>query len=150
MKLTTLCYPIMNGRVLLAMKKRGFGAGKWNGPGGKVHAGETIEDACRRETREETGMILESIEPRGVFEFVYDGKPEWDTECHVFIATSFVGEPRETEEMRPEWFDLDAVPYSDMWDDDAVWLPGVLRGGSVSTRFFFDGNGKMLRHEDLA
>lgn len=34
--------------VLLGMKKRGFGAGKWNGFGGKVQPGETIEEAARQ------------------------------------------------------------------------------------------------------
>ena len=35
-------------RVLLGMKKRGFGAGKWNGFGGKLEPGETIEEAAKR------------------------------------------------------------------------------------------------------
>lgn len=47
-KLLTLVMVVQPGRVLLGMKKRGFGAGRWNGFGGKVHAGETIEDAARR------------------------------------------------------------------------------------------------------
>ena len=34
--------------VLLGMKKRGFGQGRWNGFGGKVQAGETVEDAAIR------------------------------------------------------------------------------------------------------
>ena len=29
-------------QILLAMKKRGFGVGKWTGAGGKVEDGETI------------------------------------------------------------------------------------------------------------
>jgi hypothetical protein len=39
MKLTTLCYVFGESRktILLAFKKRGFGQGMWNGPGGKVH-----------------------------------------------------------------------------------------------------------------
>lgn len=42
-------------QILLAMKKRGFGAGKWNGAGGKINAGETIEEATTREVDEELG-----------------------------------------------------------------------------------------------
>lgn len=48
-KLLTLVLIVQPGRVLLGMKKRGFGAGKWNGFGGKVQPGETIEDAARRQ-----------------------------------------------------------------------------------------------------
>lgn len=149
MKLTTLCYPIADGKVLLAMKKRGFGAGKWNGPGGKVEPDESIEEACRRETREETGFDPVGLEARGVIEFVFEGKPEWGNECHVFVATETTGDLCETEEMRPAWFSLDAVPYDDMWEDDAVWLSDVLRGGSVHERFYFDADGHLLRHEAL-
>lgn len=47
-KLLTLVLVVQPGKVLLGMKKRGFGAGKWNGFGGKVNPGETIEDAARR------------------------------------------------------------------------------------------------------
>lgn len=147
MKRTTLCYPIRDGHVLLAMKKRGFGAGRWNGPGGKVAEGETVEDACRRETHEETGVDLGAFEPRGVIEFVFEGRPEWDNECHVFVATEIRGEPLETEEMRPQWFPVDRIPLDEMWEDDPFWLPDVLRGGRVDRRFVFDAAGSLLRSE---
>jgi len=40
--------------VCLAMKKRGFGMGRWNGVGGKVDSlKETVEEAAKRETKEE-------------------------------------------------------------------------------------------------
>ena len=47
-KLLTLVLVVQPGRVLLGMKKRGFGVGKWNGFGGKVQPGESIEEAARR------------------------------------------------------------------------------------------------------
>lgn len=149
MKLTTLCYPIRDGQVLLAMKKRGFGAGKWNGPGGKVQQGESVEEACRRETMEETGLDV-TVEDRGIIEFIFDGKPDWANRCTVFVATVVSGMAVETEEMRPRWFALEDVPYDDMWEDDRVWLPGVFAGGRVMRRFFFDGDGRLLRHEPLS
>ncbi len=34
--------------ILLGLKKRGFGSGKWNGFGGKVEANESIEEAAKR------------------------------------------------------------------------------------------------------
>ena len=35
-------------RILLGMKKRGFGVNRWNGFGGKVEAGETIAQGAKR------------------------------------------------------------------------------------------------------
>ena len=47
-KILTLLFVLEPGRVLLGMKKRGFGMGRWNGFGGKVQAGETIEEGAIR------------------------------------------------------------------------------------------------------
>lgn len=44
------------------MKKRGFGAGRWNGTGGKVEAGETAQQATKRETEEEIGVLPHGLE----------------------------------------------------------------------------------------
>ena len=52
----TLCIPIKENGVLLGLKKRGFGSGRWNGFGGKVEEGETIEQATLRELDEEVGI----------------------------------------------------------------------------------------------
>ncbi len=149
MKLTTLCYPLFEDRVLLAMKKRGFGVGHWNGPGGKIEAGETSLEACVRETREEVGIEVQQLSHRGTIEFIYEGKPEWNNRCEIYVAMAFAGEVIESEEMLPKWFLLNEVPYDQMWEDDAIWLPGVLDGGTVSLRCTFDQAGHLLRHEAL-
>ena len=44
MRNATLMLIVDENKILLGMKKRGFGEGKWNGFGGKVNEGETIED----------------------------------------------------------------------------------------------------------
>ena len=44
----TLLFVRKDDEILLGMKKRGFGTGKWNGFGGKIEAGETIEQAAVR------------------------------------------------------------------------------------------------------
>ena len=50
-----------NDEILLAMKKRGFGVGKFNGVGGKLIIGETPEMAMLRETKEEMGLFQVSM-----------------------------------------------------------------------------------------
>lgn len=58
----TLCFLIKDNQILLAMKKRGFAAGKWNGAGGKMDdRDETIRDAAIRETGEEIGIAPTSL-----------------------------------------------------------------------------------------
>ena len=44
----TLVFVLDESRILLGLKKRGFGCGRWNGFGGKVEAGETIAEAAKR------------------------------------------------------------------------------------------------------
>lgn len=46
-----------NSLVMMGMKKRGFGVGKWNGFGGKVEAGESNEQAAIRELEEESSVV---------------------------------------------------------------------------------------------
>ena len=149
MKVTTLCYPIINNQILLAMKKRGFGVGKWNGPGGKLQGSETIEQACKREFFEETGARIKKMEHRGVVEFYYDQKSDWNQRCHIYVATEIFGEPQETEEMLPKWFSLNNIPYQSMWNDDPLWLPGVIDGGQADIRIYFDTDLNIYKHESI-
>ena len=48
----TLMFVVQGDSILLIEKKRGLGAGKINGPGGKIDPGETPEEAVMRETRD--------------------------------------------------------------------------------------------------
>lgn len=149
MRLTTLCYVVKDEKVLLAMKKRGLGEGKWNGPGGKVQFGETPLQACKREFFEETQAGVVDPEHRGIIEFVFEKKPDWDQRCYIYVGRDLSGQPQETEEMLPAWYKLDELPFDKMWEDDALWLLGVLKGGRVNMRFYFDEQGVMDKYEQI-
>ncbi|MEN9913132.1 MAG: hypothetical protein RLY66_540 [Candidatus Parcubacteria bacterium] len=136
-KLFTLCMIHQDGRILLGMKKIGFGAGNWNGFGGKVEPGEEIDAAAAREVREEAGVNPLDIQKVGILEFEFQNDPKV-MEVHIFSATTFSGEPVESDEMRPQWFDQDKIPYDNMWSDDRYWLPMVLQGKKFKGRFLFD------------
>ncbi len=132
-----LCFIVKDGRVLLIRKKRGLGAGKMNGPGGKLEPGETAHDSAVREVREEIGVTPLHVEERGVLHFQFtDG---YSLHCVVFIARDFTGELIETDEATPFWFPIESVPYHEMWEDDRHWLPEVLAGNSFNGWFVFDG-----------
>ena len=137
MKQATLCLLVKDNQILLAMKKRGFGIGKWNGVGGKVEDGEEIVDAVIRETKEEIGVDIKNPAQVGILHFYFPYKPEWDQEVHLFLAKDWQGNPKESEEMAPKWFLLNEIPYDKMWDDDKLWLPHILKGEKVQADFIF-------------
>ena len=147
MKQATLCLLIKDDRILLAMKKRGFGMGKWNGVGGKVKEGEEIVNAMIRETKEEIGIDVVNPEKFGIFHFVFPYKPEWDQDVHLFVAKEWRGEPVESEEMMPKWFSVNEIPYDKMWDDDKIWLPHILNGEKIEADFVFGEGEKIIEHK---
>lgn len=145
-----LVYLFRGDKVLLIMKKRGFGEGKYNGPGGKVKEGETVEQCAIRELQEEIKVTPSDLEQFGYLEFVFLKKLEWNTIVHVFRAGSFDGEPEETEECIPEWFGVDELPYEKMWDDDKYWFPLFLRGEKFKKRFYFgDDDETVVKYENI-
>ncbi|MDD2807092.1 MAG: 8-oxo-dGTP diphosphatase [Patescibacteria group bacterium] len=142
-KILTLCLVIKDGQILLGMKKRGLGTGKWNGFGGKVEVGETIEEATKREMFEESGIEIKTMYQLGINEFEFRGQPGI-LAVHVYKAVDFFGEPTETEEMRPQWFDLSAVPFAKMWDDDRYWFKLFLADKKFRGRYLFNENEKVI------
>ncbi len=150
MRKATLCFLLRKTEtgqeVLLAMKKRGFGQGKWNGVGGKVD-NETIEAAARRETIEEIGVEVTELEKVAVLTFYFIPDPDLNQEVHVFLARSWKGEPAESEEMMPRWCAYDDVPYNSMWADDEFWLPKVLRGEKLNAVFTFSDDETIVNHK---
>src|SRR5438270_2458633 len=84
-----LCFIQKHGRVLLIRKKRGFGAGKINGPGGKIDPGETALESTVRETFEE--LLVTPLEPQQVGELFFDFRNGMRLHCVVFVAHDFTG-----------------------------------------------------------
>lgn len=66
---------------------------------------------------------------------------------HVYFVEEWEGEPRESEEMMPEWFNAESIPYSQMWPDDKFWLPQVMQGKKVEAYFKLDKNNNILAQE---
>lgn len=147
MKNMTLIFLHRGDEILLAQKKRGFGMGRWNGAGGKLEPEETIEQALVRECQEEIGVKPSIYHQVAELKFNAYMKGEWvDLIVHVFMCDEWDGEPIETEEMRPQWFKKDNIPYDDMWQDDRYWLPLVLEGKYVKGIFTFDKDDNLLEH----
>jgi 8-oxo-dGTP diphosphatase/2-hydroxy-dATP diphosphatase len=137
-RILTLCIIHKDSKILLGMKKREFGAGFWNGFGGKVKEGESIEEAAKREIKEEIGVVPLDLKKMGNFKIQFKGEPEI-LEVHVFSCSNFEGEIKETEEMAPKWFKIEEIPFDQMWPDDKYWLPLLLEGKNFRGKFYFEG-----------
>jgi 8-oxo-dGTP diphosphatase len=145
MRSTTLCLPIQGNpaqRILLGMKKTGFGHGKYNGFGGKMEKNETPTATAVRELAEECGIFAKESDliPAGELEFLFPAEPELDHDVKLYVIQDWQGQPQETSEMKPVWFDVADIPYSEMWADDCYWLPAVLKGKKVSGQVVFADN----------
>ena len=125
---------------MLAMKKRGFGAGKWNGLGGKVELDETVEEAAAREVREESGVVVGNLVKRAEIDVLWRDEPDKDQRLHVFFSDIWTGEPAESEEMAPKWFEDTVLPHDEMWPSDREWLPMLVGKRQLYGRILFGEN----------
>lgn len=149
MRQTNICFLVRDNMVLLGMKKRGFGAGKWNGFGGKLEPGEDPVAAVIRELREEAGVevLVSDLRDHGELTFRFRGHADWDNRCRVFVAERWSGDPSESEEMRPAWHPVHELPFASMWVDDPHWVPLVLAGKKIRAEFLFGPAGDLI--EDI-
>ncbi len=133
----TLVFIIKNGAILLIRKKRGLGAGKISGPGGRLEPGESPLEAAVREVREELEITPTGLRLCGEnsFQFI-DG---YSIHASIFTASDYEGEPAETDEALPMWFPVEEIPYTEMWEDDRLWVPLLLKETFFSGRYIFDG-----------
>ena len=99
-------------RVLLIQRKHDPFAGTWALPGGFVEQNEALADAARRELLEETGVVVEDLEP-----LYTAGDPDRDprgwTVSVVFLARVAVKKlkPRAADDAKAvKWFRLDDLP----------------------------------------
>lgn len=145
----TLLFVLRDNQILLIEKKRGLGAGKINGPGGRLDPGETLQACAIRETQEELCITPTGVEFAGelLFRFVGDNKLSGHSiHGYVYTASGFEGTPTETSEAKPVWTSTDAIPYARMWQDDRLWIPLMLARKKFVGKFVFDED-QMLWHE---
>ena len=150
----TLCF-VFGGnprqRILLGYKKRGFGQGKYDGFGGKIQQGESVLQAALRELNEEAGLSAQpaDLTPFGVIKFIFPYKPAWNHMVHIFVVGEWRGTPMESEEMRPEWFDLSEIPFTQMWDDSRYWLPDLLAGRKIEATFIMNEDNDTVKDYNI-
>lgn len=140
-EIAVLCFIFRDKQVLLIEKLRGLGAGKINGPGGRLEPGETAEQAAIRELQEEVSVTPQRLSKLGRLCFAFVNG--YHLEAWVFRADDHVGLPTPSAEAIPFWNPVDTIPFERMWSDDKEWFPYLIRGESFTGRFVFD-NDSML------
>lgn len=141
----TLSFLLTDTHICLGLKKRGFGAGNWNGYGGKLEEDEGLSAAAVREIEEEAQVYVgeQHLEKVALVEFIFeDGK---HLQVHIYFARVWTGDPTETEEMMPKWFTFDEIPYDNMWADDRHWLPRTLAGEKLLGKVWFDRTEEQIK-----
>lgn len=132
--------------VLLGEKLTGLGIGKFVGAGGKLEPGESARAAAVREVAEELGVTVTARNLVAVSDITYPfvDKDEWSQRSFGFVTRVWTGEPAASDELAPQWFVLDDIPYDRMWADARLWLPRALAGDFVEETYFFLSDGSMV------
>ena len=138
--------------VLLGRKKTGFGTGKIVALGGHVEPGESAAEAAAREVKEESGICVTpgTLTAAASLTFLFPAHPSWDMGVEIFTAADWVGEAAESDEIRPEWFPVAALPYDRMWDDAPRWLPRVLAGERLRATFTYAADNETVATQTIA
>jgi len=116
------------GRILLVRRGRPPFEGRWALPGGFVETGETTEEACARETLEETGLAVEVGGIAGVYSRP-DRDPRGHTVSIVYFCRPVGGDVRGGDDAaEARWFDAAEVSHLSFAFDHAEIVGAHVRG----------------------
>lgn len=120
--------------------------GKWNGLGGKIEAGESPEEALKREVKEESGLFLKSYELRGILTFPAFGGEDW----YVFVYTSAEFEGNllvSSLEGELRWVDDREILNLELWEADRIFLKWIEADQFFSAKFCYGAEGNYIGGE---
>ncbi|KAF5289718.1 hypothetical protein FQA39_LY03635 [Lamprigera yunnana] len=126
-KTYTLVFVKKTNKILLGLKTRGFGAGLWNGFGGKVEQDELVIDGAARELKEESNLDVDNLTQLGIVTYEEEHSAKRSI-VHIFVTYSPKGTEKPSEEMNPiRWYPFEEIPYQKMQLDANMWYPYVLQ-----------------------
>ena len=113
-----------------------------------MEPGETILEAAQREIHEEFGV--RAVDPYQIGTLYFEFDPEYEErllECHVFKSSQYTGVPAESEEMKPQWWDVNKLPFDQMWLDDIHWFPFMLQNKLFNAHFIFSDFNTVVKQQ---
>lgn len=109
-KIATGILALYNDELVLIRRSNQPGYGKWVFPGGYVDRGERVEDAARREAREEAHLEVRDLELVGVYSY-----PDSPVILVTYCGQVTGGEPRAGDEaLDVKTWALDAIPWHEL------------------------------------
>ncbi len=119
-------------KVLLVQRGREPARGRWTIPGGVIEVGETIDEAARRELREECAIEIAPGRLLQAFEWITrdaDGRPRFHYLILDVLGTYVSGDVQSGDDvMGARWFDLADLQAFDVMDSAAALVRRVLGG----------------------
>lgn len=98
--------------------------GKWEFPGGKVEAGESVEAALIRELQEEVAITVTQSRPFMLVEHDYGDKK---VKLDIHLVMAFCGEPHGKEGQQGQWVAIDALPDYDFPEANKAIIAQLLQ-----------------------
>ena len=108
--------------------------------------GDKIDEQGNNDSSDKVRSTI-SVDLTKLGVLTFDGVDVVRMETHVFRATRFSGTVTESEEMRPQWYQADQLPYHAMWADNPLWFPLMLQGKTFTGHFDYAPDETIVRYE---
>ena len=147
---TVIGYLVRGNKVLLGVRTRvsnDLGHMIVAGIGGGLEAGESSNDALKREIVEEIKVQVTDFQEVGYVVCLSPHRPSWNLSVVIYLVTGFEGEPKKTVDIDPCWYPKDALPLPDMWRDNRITARMVLDGKRIVGSFLYDADGQIVEQQ---
>ena len=147
---SSLVYLIQDDKWLMLLrnkKKNDLNQYKWIGVGGKKLSDETIEECAIRETYEETGLRIQSLDFRGIINFYYENKEM--EKITLYTSNDFNGEMHDCNEGTLCWIKQEKILDLELWEGDKIFLKYLFsnKNALFSLNLSYDNSDKLIRSE---
>jgi len=151
-KQTTGVYLIKDNKILFLVRDKKndkmHQQGMYLPIGGHVELGEGIEEAAIREVKEESGILVHSVDLKGVIYIRSQNTGDYDVIMFIFTSSDFTGNPVAGREGSFEWVDKDELEKINLYEGDKIFFDLMLKHVFFVVEFLYDGF-ELISHKIL-